>query len=63
MTSPTEKARTFMAANDESKVIAGHARLGGGGTYRLQDGRFFDLTIEDARSLPGGYPKWQRGPY
>lgn len=53
---PTKKAGQFMSANKESGVVSGHAFNGGGGNYRLADGRSFDLTLEDMRSMP--MPRW-----
>lgn len=56
---PTKTAQKFMLANDKSNVISGYAnREGGGGGYTLANGKSFTLTVEDARSLPEGYPKW-----
>ena len=57
---PTKKAAKFIKANDESRVMSGSAkgRGGEGGTYRLLDGRVFELSLEDMQSLPKGYPKW-----
>ncbi len=50
--------RKFMDANDKSKVISGTAFEGGGGTYTLDDGQSFTFTLEEARSMPNGYPNW-----
>lgn len=57
----TKRAEAFMTANDESPVVEGWAngppRFGGG--YKLRDGRRFDLSLEDCRSLaPNSYPRW-----
>lgn len=55
---PTEKARKFMEANKESRVVSGAAHgPQGGGTYTLADGRSFSLYVEDMRSMP--MPKWE----
>lgn len=56
MMKPTKKAAEFIKANSESGVIAGAARSTGGGTYTLADGRSFDLSLDDLRSMP--MPKW-----
>lgn len=54
---PTPKAAEFIKANAESGVISGAAHgPQGGGTYTLADGRSFDLSLEDMRSMP--MPKW-----
>lgn len=60
MTTPTKNAAAFMKANDKSKVVEGRvlSLTDGGGEYRLQNGKRFTLTRDDARSLPEGYPKW-----
>lgn len=63
-TGPTPNARAFMAANDLWPVISGDvsndkktgARIG---RYILEDGKRFDLTTADARTLPEGYPIWK----
>lgn len=56
---PTPKAAEFIAANAKSGVISGAAFSGGGGNYTLADGRSFDLSLEDMRSMP--MPKWDFG--
>lgn len=60
MTNPTQKARDFMKANDESPVISGAAfgQGGEGGSYTLLDKRQFSLNLKDCQSLREGYPKW-----
>ena len=59
MTEPTTKAKAFMKANDASPVVSGAARGRGlGGSYTLEDGKYFVLSLEDCRSLPEGYPRW-----
>lgn len=56
---PTENALAFMKANDASDVVEGSAKgPGRGGYYRLADGRVFELTVADCRSIPDGYPRW-----
>lgn len=54
----TKNVKRFIAANKESKVVSGYANEGGGGGYRLEDGRSFDFTLEEARSIPAGLPDW-----
>lgn len=55
----------FIKANDISRVVEGWAnqpdprKPGGGGTYKLDDGRSFRLTLAQCRLLPDGYPKWK----
>ena len=54
---PTKAAAKFIAANAESGVVSGAAfGKGRGGNYTLADGRSFDLTLEDMRSMP--MPRW-----
>jgi hypothetical protein len=54
---PTPKAAEFIKANAESGVVSGAAHgPQGGGTYTLADGRSFDLSLEDMRSM--SMPKW-----
>ncbi len=48
----------IMTANDKSKVVSGAAFEDGGGRYTLDDGKSFVFTLEEARSLPKGYPNW-----
>ena len=55
---PPPKARQFMRANDKSPVIEGSAKSGGGGYYTLKNKQRWDLSLEDCRSLPEAYPKW-----
>lgn len=57
---PTKKAKEFMDANDQFKVVEGwaHGNGGLGGCYKLTDGRVFDLDLDDCLSLPYNYPKW-----
>lgn len=57
---PTENAKAFMDANDESKVVEGRVldMVTRGGEYVLQNGKRFKLSKDDANSLPEGYPKW-----
>ena len=61
---PTRHAQLFMEANDLSPVVEGWAHFPnpsenkGGGGYRLDDGRIFNLTAEDCRSLTKQYPRW-----
>lgn len=58
----TRKAAQFVKANTESKVVSGAALgEGKGGSYTLEDGRSFRLSLEDCRSLPDNYPKWIHG--
>lgn len=65
MNGPTELAAEFMRANDESPVVEGWVHYPdpcqnkGGGGYRLDDGRVFNLNVEDCRSLPEQYPRWR----
>lgn len=60
----TPKAEEFVKANDASPVIEGWvnepdpAKPAKGGTYRLKNRKTFSLTVEDCRSLPDGYPRW-----
>jgi hypothetical protein len=58
-----EGADAFMDANDRSRVVEGWAHgpagVGGlGGSYRLEDGRRFDLPYASTAMLPEGYPFW-----
>ncbi|WP_454287221.1 hypothetical protein [Rhizobium arsenicireducens] len=56
---PTPKAKKFMMANDKSKVVSGATNGPGlGGSYTLDNGRYFRLSLEDCRSLPDNYPNW-----
>ncbi|KAA3518870.1 hypothetical protein GOZ96_05000 [Agrobacterium vitis] len=55
----TKNTQAFMKANDESPVIIGAAKRGGGGLYTLQNKQTFSLTLTEARSLPEEYPKWK----
>lgn len=55
---PTPHAREFMAENAKSLVIEGRVNVRvGGAVYILENGKTFDLTSEDCRSMP--YPKWK----
>lgn len=56
---PTPAAAKFIAANKESGVVSGAAFNGGGGNYTLADGRSFDLSLADMRSMP--MPRWDFG--
>lgn len=58
MTASTAEA--FMIANDQSPVVEGyvHGKGGEGGVYILEDGRSFDLSLEEMRKLPETYPDW-----
>lgn len=50
----------FIKANDESPVVIGNANVaGGGGRYKLDDGRWFNLSLAVCRELPDGYPRWK----
>lgn len=61
----TDNVQAFIAANDRSPVIEGWANESDprnpakGGTYRLQSGKTFSLSVEECRALPNGYPKWK----
>lgn len=62
--SAEQTAARFVAANNQSPVVAGYARNaenggGQGGTYVLDDGRRFTLGLAACRALPDGYPKWK----
>ncbi len=56
---PTKKAAEFMAENKKSIVVSGSAKDGGGGVYTLKNGKRFDLSLEDMRSMP--MPDWGFG--
>jgi len=56
---PTKKAARFMAENKESHVVSGTAKHGGGGIYTLKNGKRFDLSLDDMRSMP--MPDWGFG--
>ena len=59
MTTPTKAAKEFMDENDKSKTVEGYANgAAKGGTYILENGKSFRLTLEDCQSLPDDYPKW-----
>lgn len=53
---PTKRAAAFMAANRDSPVVSGNAYAGGGGSYTLENGAHYKLTLEDMRSMP--MPRW-----
>lgn len=60
----TPAAKAFVRANDKRLVIEGWvlepnpAKPARGATYKLSNGEPFTLSVEDCRSLPPGYPKW-----
>jgi len=54
----TDAAAQFVKENDNSPVVSASVKHGGGMTGRLKNGRVFDLSLDDSRSLPEGYPKW-----
>lgn len=55
-------ATEFQKANDLSKVVSGAAwGPGGGGTYTLDNGKVFHMSVEEMRKLPEGYPNWGFG--
>jgi len=59
-------AIAFMADNDRSRVIGGHAfgrdGVGGaGGAYTLSNGRRHELNVLATRMLVDGYPVWTDG--
>lgn len=58
----TPNAKKFVKANDWSSVIEGEVIMSRGVVigvgYVLSSGGKIRLTVEDARSLPEGYPKW-----
>lgn len=53
-----DRIKKFVAANDNAPVISGFAFAGGGGRYNLECGKSFTFTLEEARMIPDGYPKW-----
>lgn len=60
----TKMSEAFVKANDKSLVVEGFAKNadkggGAGGVYYLEDKQRFDLSLEDCRALPEGYPKWK----
>lgn len=57
---PTKRAAAFMAANAQSPVVEGRTYPGGGGSYTLEDGSHYKLTLEDCRSMPN-MPRWLHG--
>lgn len=57
--SVTPNVALFVKENDKSLVYSGAAFPGGGGSYSLESGKSFRFTLQEARSLPLGYPKWK----
>jgi len=65
MTTVTQRADAFMAANDISPVVSGRVdppdpRVDVPRTahYRLANGRRFALSADVCKTLRPGYPKW-----
>ena len=71
-TVPTKAAAAFIAANAKSPVVEGEVKtialpgkggmiehIGDGGRYRLKNGKWYDLSLEDCRSMP--MPRWDLG--
>lgn len=59
---PPSRVQLFCEANDQHLVIAGHVihwLESGGARYRLLNGIVWQLTREECRALPEGYPKWK----
>ena len=54
----TRNVAKFLKINATVPVISGSASPGGGGFYRLANSEGFQFTLEEARMLPEGYPKW-----
>jgi len=56
----TKKSKEFVQANNEFGVVEGWAtgKGGEGGSYKLSDGRIFNLTLKDCQNLPQKYPIW-----
>jgi hypothetical protein len=54
----TENVKSFIAANAESPVVSGRAYDGGGGTYKLKNGRSFRFTLYESRSMANLQPRW-----
>lgn len=48
----------FVSANDMFPVVSGSAHTKGGAVYELANGSLYQLTLEECRALPEGYPKW-----
>ncbi len=57
---PDQQAADFIAANDQSVVVAGRSigNGGKGGYYTLDNGSRHRLGLEAMRLLPEGYPRW-----
>lgn len=51
----TRRAKNFLAANAQSPVVYGSA-AGNGMTYRLANGKVFNLSALDAKQA--GHPLW-----
>lgn len=58
MTERTKNVQKFLNLNDKYKVVSGAAFEGGGGYYTLDNGQGFSFTLDEARSMPDGYPDW-----
>lgn len=54
----TENVQRFLKANEGSPVVAGSAHKGGGGSYRLKDGRRFRFTLYESRCMADVAPRW-----
>lgn len=55
---PTLKAQRFIEANKESPLVY-QSTDGDGCSFRLADGRRFDLSTLDTMSIRDYYPRWR----
>jgi hypothetical protein len=59
----SDNARAFVAANKRSPVVSGYAleqdprKPSRGGSYTLQNGKEFTLSVEECRVI--GMPRWK----
>lgn len=58
----TENVKAFLAANECSPVVFGQAYEGGGGRYRLKDGKSFKFTLYESRCMGDVRPRWDLPP-
>lgn len=58
MAEQTENVKRFVAANAKSSVVYGAGFPNGGGSYKLANGKSFELTLAEARSLIEA-PRWK----
>lgn len=57
----TTNVRDFLMDNTKRPVVEGTANsVGGGGAYRLyRSKKWWYFTVDEARSMPEGFPRWK----